>query len=75
MSLHDNGHVDNLPEMHLEHSGYLSLQHNWNVHHLDDELDLRHLQVFVRHELLELELRDHRDVRERRRRLSPAQYL
>ena len=49
LSLYSNGHVDNLQELHLEHEGqhcgYMSLRHNWNVHHLDDELDLRHLQV------------------------------
>ena len=56
--LHNHGHVDNLQELHLEHEGQhcgnLSLRHNWNVHHLDDELDLRHLQVIIRHGLLEL---------------------
>ena len=65
LTLHNNGHVDNLQEQHLEHEGQhcgnLSLRHNWNVHHLDDELDLRHLQVFVRHGLLELK-HDHKDV-------------
>ena len=68
LSLHNSGHVNNLQELHLErgnrHCGYLSLRNNWNVHHFDDEPDLRHLKVFVRHELLELELRDHRDVRQ-----------
>ena len=61
LSLYSNGHVDNLQELHLEHCGDMSLRHNWNVHHLDDELDLRHLQVLVRHGLLELK-HDHRDV-------------
>ena len=67
LSWYSNGHVDNLQGLHLEHCWDLSLQHNWNVDHLDDELDLRHLQVFVRHELLEPELRDHRDVHNDRR--------
>ena len=62
LSLYSNGHVDNLQELHLEHCGDLSLQHNWNVHHIDGGLDLRHLQVFVRHELLEFEKHDHRHV-------------
>ena len=37
-SLHDNGHVDDLQELHLEHCGCLSLRRNWNVQHSDDEL-------------------------------------
>ena len=60
-----NGDVNNLEELHLEreglHCGYLSQRHDWNVRH-SDELDLRHLQVLVRHGLQELELYDHRDV-------------
>ena len=53
---------------------YLSLWRNQNIRHSVEELSLRHLHV-LDEELLELGLRDHRDVRERRRRLSPAQYL
>ena len=34
------------------------LCNNWNVHHSDDELKLRHLQLLVRLGLLELELRE-----------------
>ena len=49
MSLHNSGHVNNLQELHLEreglHCGYLSLRHNWNVQHSEEELSLRHLQL------------------------------
>ena len=56
--VHNNGHVDNLQELRLEHErqhcAYLSLRRNWNVLHSDDELNLRHLHLLVRLGLQEL---------------------
>ena len=68
LSLHTNGHVNNLQELHLEreglHCGYLSLRHNWNVQHSEEELSLRHLQLEPLG-LLELVVVEHRDVHNR----------
>ena len=51
--LHNNGHVNNLQDPHLErgngHCGYLSLRHNWNVNHFDDELERPQARVAVLH--------------------------
>ena len=68
LSLHNSGHVNNLQELHLEreglHCGYLSLRHNWNVQHSEEELSLRHLQLEPLG-LLELVVVEHRDVHNR----------
>ena len=46
----------------VRHCAYLSLWHNWNVQHSDDELNLRDLHIHVPLGLLELELHVHREV-------------
>ena len=71
LSLHHDGQVSNLQELHLDRgistvfctvsTVGTCLLHTKNVSHSDEELNLRQLQVHVRVELLE-QLHVHRDV-------------
>ena len=55
-------HLWNLDDfLHSLHCEHPSLWHNWMFTQSDDELNLRHLHVLVRQELLEQELHEHRD--------------